>query len=206
MKQELGKRKQSAMETRRRLLTAARKLLCNQDFSEISVADIAKAAGVAVGSFYVYFRRKEEIVEALKGHDFYRLAEIVNGMAEKGVLERFSYYCREFMKGIEECGLEITRQWIRNNVVPRRMRHGDEDVTKYSFDVRAVRSILEECVRFGMLAPETPVDELAVLVNAELYGLMLAWCMSDGAVVASTRTEGFVEKVLARMLEPYLIQ
>ena len=205
MKQEMTNRQKAAMETRKRLLIAARKLLYDKDFSEITVADIAKEAGVAVGSFYVYFKRKEDIVEGLEDYDFYHLAQIVNGMTEKGILDRLAYYCHEFMKGIEDYGLEITRQWIRNNVAPQRMRHHDEDITKYTFDVRTLQSILQEGVTCGLLKPETPVDDLSLFINAELYGLMLAWCMSNGAVVGSERTETLVRQGLAKIFEPYII-
>ena len=206
MKQEMTNRKKAALETRRRLIVAARKILYKRDFAEVSVADIAKEAGVAVGSFYVYFKRKEDIVEVLGDYDFYRLAEIVNGMPGTGILERLAYYCREFMKGIEEYGLEITRQWIRNNVAPQRMSHHDEDITKYAFDVRALQSILREGVTQGLRKAETPADELAFFINCELYGLMLAWCMSDGAVVGSRQTGAFVANGLAKVLAPYIIQ
>ena len=204
MKQELTNRQKAAMETRKRLLIAARKLLYDKDFSEITVADIAKEAGVAVGSFYVYFKRKEDIVEVLEDYDFYHLAQIVNGMTEKGILDRLAYYCHEFMKGIEDYGLEITRQWIRNNVAPQRMRHHDEDITKYTFDVRTLQSILQEGVMCGLLKAETPVDDLALFINAELYGLMLAWCMSNGAVVGSMKTDDYLHIMLTKALEPYI--
>ena len=204
MKQELTNRQKAAMETRKRLLIAARKLLYDKDFSEITVADIAKEAGVAVGSFYVYFKRKEDIVEVLEDYDFYHLAQIVNGMTEKGILDRLAYYCHEFMKGIEDYGLEITRQWIRNNVAPQRMCYSKEDDTKYTFDVRTLQSILQEGVTCGLLKPETPVDDLALFINAELYGLMLAWCMSNGAVVGSMKTDDYLHIMLTKALEPYI--
>jgi TetR/AcrR family fatty acid metabolism transcriptional regulator len=206
MKQEMTNRKKAALETRRKIIVAARGILERLDFSSVTVADIAKEAGVAVGSFYVYFKRKEDVIDALEDYDFYRLAEIVNGMDGKGILERLEYYCREFMKGIEEYGLEITRQWIRNNVAPQRMCHSDEDITKYAFDVRALHSIIGEAVKTGLLKAETPVDELAFFINCELYGLMLAWCMSDGAVVGSRQTGAFVANGLAKVLAPYIIQ
>ena len=206
MKQEMTNRKKAALETRRKLIVAARKILDRKDFADVTVAEIAQEAGVAVGSFYVYFKRKEDIIEALEDYDFFRLAETVNGMAGKGVLERLSHYCNEFMRGIEEHGLEITRQWIRNNIAPQRMRHHDEDITKYAFDLRAVHSVLDEAVRCGLLKAETPVEEVALFINCELYGLMLAWCMSDGAVVGSSRTDAFVANGLAKALAPYIIQ
>ena len=204
MKQELTNRQKAAMETRKRLLIAAWKLLYDKDFSEITVADIAKEAGVAVGSFYVYFKRKEDIVEGLEDYDFYHLAQIVNGMTEKGILDRLAYYCHEFMKGIEDYGLEITRQWIRNNVAPQRMCYSKGDDTKYTFDVRTLQSILQEGVTCGLLKTETPVDDLALFINAELYGLMLAWCMSNGAVVGSMKTDDYLHIMLTKALEPYI--
>ena len=204
MTQEMNKRQKSAQETRRRLLVAARKILEKRDFADVTVADIAREAGVAVGSFYVYFKKKEDIVEVLEDYDFYHLAEIVNGMDDKGILERLAYYCREFMKGIEEYGLEITRQWIRNNVAPQRMCYCHEETTKYDFDFRALQSILREGVTQGLLKAETPADELALFINAELYGLMLAWCMSDGVVVGSARTDSFIEHGLAKLLASYI--
>ncbi len=204
MKQEMTNRKKAALETRRRLIVAARKILDRKDFAEVSVADITKEADVAVGSFYVYFKRKEDIIDALEDYDFFRLAETVNGMAAKGILERLSYYCHEFMRGIEEHGLEITRQWLRNNVAPQQMRHHDKDITKYAFDLRAVHSVLAEAVRCGLLKAETPVDELAPLINSQLYGLMLSWCMTDGTVVGSEQTETFVRRVLAKAMEPFI--
>lgn len=206
MKQELTKRKKAALETRQKIIVAARGILERRDFSSVTVADIAKEAGVAVGSFYVYFKRKEDVVDALEDYDFFRLAEIVNGMDGKGILERLEYYCREFMKGIEEYGLEITRQWIRNNVYPQRMCHSDEDITKYAFDYRAVQSILSEGVRQGLLAANAPVDDFALFINSQLYGLMLAWCMSDGAVVGSKRTDAMARIVLKPILEEFILK
>lgn len=205
MKQTAGKRKESAQETRRRLLVAARKILDSRDFSDVTVADIAREAGVAVGSFYVYFKRKEDIVEELKDYDFYRLAEIVGKMSKCGIQERLAYYCREFMKGIEEYGLEITRQWIRNNVAPQLMSHRKEEITKYSFDYRSVKTILADGVEQGLLKAGTPVDDLALFINSQLYGLMLAWCMSDAAVVGSAETDRWCELFLAPALMPFLI-
>jgi AcrR family transcriptional regulator len=49
-----------ARETRDRLLAAGFKLLRRKHFDELSVADIARAAGCAVGSFYLRFVDKDQ--------------------------------------------------------------------------------------------------------------------------------------------------
>jgi AcrR family transcriptional regulator len=54
-----------ARETRDRLLAAGFKLLRRKQFDELSVADIARAAGCSVGSFYVRFVDKDQYFLAI---------------------------------------------------------------------------------------------------------------------------------------------
>jgi AcrR family transcriptional regulator len=54
-----------ARETRDRLLAAGFKLLRRKHFDELSVADIARAAGCAVGSFYLRFIDKDQYFLAI---------------------------------------------------------------------------------------------------------------------------------------------
>ena len=61
----------------------------------------------------------------------------------------------------------------------------------------------EEGIRRGELAVDTPVDEMAFYINTQLYGLMVAWCMTDASVVGSDRTDAFCETVMKPALMPY---
>ena len=54
-----------SQKTRDRLLAAGFKLLRRKDFDQLSVADIARAAGCAVGSFYQRFFDKDQYFNAL---------------------------------------------------------------------------------------------------------------------------------------------
>ena len=52
-------------ETREKLLQAAEAEFGERGFAEASIASITQRAGVALGTFYVYFESKEEIFRAL---------------------------------------------------------------------------------------------------------------------------------------------
>lgn len=54
-----------AIRTREKLMVALERLLRRQEFEMISVQDIAKEAGVAVGSVYSHFKDKTAFLEAL---------------------------------------------------------------------------------------------------------------------------------------------
>ncbi len=203
LEKKMTNRQARAVETRNKVINAAKKLISEQGFENISVDDIVKEAGVSTGSFYTYFKRKEDVVEELNRTDFYRLAEIVNGMEDRDILERLQYYCREFLGDIEETGIEICRQWVRNNLSPTDMLLGGEQITKYRYDYRAMQSILTEAVNRGELKNNIPIDDFALFINAELYGLMVAWCMSDGEVKGSGKTDILCETVIKAAIEPY---
>ena len=201
-----GKVRQArAAETRKRIVTAAKKLITEKGFEKVSIEDIAKEAEVSTGSFYTYFKRKEDVVEELNQLNFYRLAEITNERKDKDLNGRLKYYCHEFLYEIERVGIEICRQWIRNNITPVSTAGPDQKSTKYEHDYRAMESILEEGIRRGELTEDTPVAEMALFFNAQLYGLMVAWCMTDASVVGSDKTDMFCETVMTPALAQYMV-
>ena len=199
-----GKVRQArAAETRKRIVAAAKKLITENGFENVSIEEIAKEAEVSTGSFYTYFKKKEDVIEELNQLSFYRLAEITNEMKDKGLDDRLKYYCRQFLAEIERVGIEICRQWIRNNITPFNMEISGKETTKYNHDYFSMKSLLEEGIRRGELAVDTPVDKMAFFINTQLYGLMVAWCMTDASVVGSDRTDAFCEIVMKPALMPY---
>lgn len=203
LEKKMTNRQTRAVETRNKIIQAAKVLIAEKGFEDTSIDDIVKEAGVSTGSFYTYFKKKEDVVEELNRTDFYRLAEIVNGMEDKDILDRLRYYCGRFLGDIEETGIEICRQWVRNNLSPANMLLGGEEITKYRYDYRAMQSILNEAIRRGELKSDLPLDDFALFINAQLYGVMVAWCMTDGEVKGSEKTDALCDTVLKAALVPY---
>lgn len=55
-------RQLAAQATRTKLLRAGKTIICQKGLEHTSVEEITEAAGVSKGTFYTYFRRKEDIV------------------------------------------------------------------------------------------------------------------------------------------------
>lgn len=51
--------------TRRAILDAAEKVIGTAGYNDASIAEITRVAGVAQGTFYIYFKGKEEVFRAL---------------------------------------------------------------------------------------------------------------------------------------------
>lgn len=61
-------------DARERILLAARSLLAEQRYDQVSVPEMVAAAGVAQGTFYLYFQSKAALIVAL-GEDIQRAVE-----------------------------------------------------------------------------------------------------------------------------------
>jgi AcrR family transcriptional regulator len=56
-----------SVDAMRRIAEAGRELFSTREFDEVSVSDIAAAAGISVGAFYLRFRSKEHLIAFLLG-------------------------------------------------------------------------------------------------------------------------------------------
>jgi|SRR5579875_1381216 len=66
---EANKHQQRTEQTRRRLLTAARRIFARDGFEAAKIEDIAREAGHTRGAFYANFKNKEELFFALVQHE-----------------------------------------------------------------------------------------------------------------------------------------
>ena len=197
----LTKRQKDALETRRRIIDASRRLISEKGFDNVSMEDIALEAGVSKGSFYTYFKHKEDIIYELNKSDFFVLSETVRQM-DSDLNTRLEYYSIQFMSGIERGGIEICRQWIRNNLSPIPLEVIG-NLTKYEFDRNAMIGILNDAIARGELKENTPVEKLAIQITSHLYGIMLTWCMSDAEVVGSRDSLDYCKLFLSKTIDSY---
>lgn len=70
----------AAAETRQNLLDTARSLMLTKGYSAVGLAEIVAKAGVPKGSFYYYFKSKEDFGQAMLDDYFGRYAERVDAM------------------------------------------------------------------------------------------------------------------------------
>jgi AcrR family transcriptional regulator len=75
-------RERSRRETRRRLIEAGKKLFARRGFARTRAADISREAGVAVGTLYVHFSDKEELLREILFQGFGEIHAVVRRIAD----------------------------------------------------------------------------------------------------------------------------
>ena len=196
----MNKRQTSAQETRRKLVTAGLELIKEKGFDAINVEDITKKAGVAKGTFYTYFKRKEDIVLEISRVPFGEIADELKNMGNAELFDKLRHYFRRFMEQVEFCGIQICREWLRNVIDPNNVPE-TMDSRKWFFDYEMLESILKNSAE---LKEDAPVELLAHIIISELYGMMISWCMADGKFEPLDWTDKFCEIQFKSIFEPYL--
>ena len=200
----MTKRQENALKTRKKLIDTAEDLLKANGFNALCVEDITKAAGVAKGTFYVYFKHKEDIVAEICRGYFKEIEDEISNMSGSDIIEKLSLYFDNFMKAVELYGINICREWIRSSIDPK-TAPDNTDMSKWQYDVDMLKNILNNAIKNKELKKDTPVELLTHLIISELYGMMTCWCMSDGVFEPKEWTQRFSEFQLKAMLNKYLI-
>lgn len=184
-------RQEAAQQTRRKLLEAGRKLVGEKGLSGISVEDITAASGVSKGTFYTYFKSKEEIVLALSADMF---GEVLTEAKEfPGDFEqKLSHYMLSFSGWIERGSIGLAQEWIRSVVDPSR-----PDGSKLRSDLADMEELFAFGKERGLIAEYSP--GLPRTLVEILYGELLCWCMQGGSFLA--RTQAFCEGELHALLQ-----
>ena len=196
-------RQLAALETRKKLLEAAKEIISEKGLANTSIAEITGKCGVANGTFYTYFKRKEDIMFALSREMYQEIQD--KALEYPGnFMERLVYFMTEFSGCIEKSGLKLCQEWVRNTVDPDLVENED-DKGKLAFDIHSIAVLLEDGIRRGEVKQDTPVETLSHTLADVLYGQMLCWDMSGGAYSFRERTEEFCTLFLGAIMTPCLL-
>ena len=201
MCEKMTNRKLAALETRKKLLETAKAIIREKGLVNTSIEEITRACGVANGTFYTYFKRKEDVVFAIS-HDMFREIYEKAQSHDGPFMDRLTFYMVTFSGHIERDGLKLCQEWVRNTVDPGLVEN-PYDREKLRMDRDSMRGMLKQGVERGELREDTPIDALADALTDVIYGEMLCWGMSGGAYSFEERTKTFCTLFLPAMMKPY---
>lgn len=163
-----------ARRNRDAVVEAARTLMATKGL-DAQMDDIARAAGVGVGTVYRHFPTKDDLILALAEHRFRRLAEFANdALAENDpgpAFERFLYRGAE-LQANDQALSEVMRDR------PDAMQAGAEAVGL----LELVREVMSRAQKAGAVRVDAVAEDVPML----MCGLGTSTPRSDGPFVTPT--------------------
>lgn len=155
-----GKREQTKQNNREAILDAARAVFSDLGYGATSVRDIIRKTGLASGTFYNYFKSKEEVFEALMDEGMRRIRPRLR--AERIRSRTFEDFIRNaFRTYFDYLATDRdTFQVMRRNPNTVRVRMDSPEIIA---GFEEIREYIEEDIRNGTL-PEVDAEYLMAAV------------------------------------------
>jgi AcrR family transcriptional regulator len=157
-----GKREQTKIQNRELILEAGRRIFAELGYGATTVRDIIRATPLASGTFYNYFKSKEEVFQAIQDESALRIRPRLHEERVKAqtVEEFISGTFRTFFEYVASD--EFNFRAIRRNTDTLRVRM---DTPEIIAGFQELREDLESGIARGMLPPVDADYLMAALVG-----------------------------------------
>lgn len=170
-----------AQATRERIYSAAKQLFQVNPFEEVTIEDIVEKAGVSKGSFYVYFKSKDELIAKLI-QDYTQLADgdYSKYLAVIKSDERASVILLKMVEKITEELEQVIGCYLMKTLYRLQLTddYGATDVVDYNRELYSIlASIIELGISRGEFKPDVSTSFFAKSFVAMFRGLTYEWCV-----------------------------
>ncbi len=191
-----------AGDKRERILRAAVKVFARKGFYASRVSEIAKAAGVADGTIYLYFKSKDELLTSLFEDRITRLLEVLHREVEAvpsgpGRVRRVVELQLGLLEGERDLAEVITVNLRQSTRLLK--QYATKRFTEY-LDLMA--SVIADAQHAGELRADVSPRIVARAIFGALDGIALTWALGNAEPGGLTRAGTQLADVLLQGLLP----
>jgi AcrR family transcriptional regulator len=169
----VGKREQTKVQNRQAILDAAREVFGELGYETATVRDIIRRAGLAAGTFYNYYRSKEEVFAALSDDGARRFAPILKGLRGHG--HSFEAFVRLAIAAYFEFLADEHNNWVARRPAGEPHVHIQGETPEMAAVFAEVRDALSEAIadRQGPAADPDYMAAACIAIAREVGDKML---------------------------------
>ena len=201
----MASREEKKHETREKILSAAIHLILKKGVSNTSIKDITEQAGVAVGTFYLYFNSKEDVIKSIDRVIHKKLLEKVAAVENLSPIEKIYEYFLEWYKIGSKYDPGFIREWHCLNISAANGIEGYE-LQGGELEHMHVRELFNEAIEAGELDKNIPVDDVVRMLICGLWGTSIYLCTASKRKPREKIAADFIDYVVKPALNPYLVQ
>ncbi|WP_024833297.1 TetR/AcrR family transcriptional regulator [Ruminiclostridium josui] len=173
MNNKMTTRTKQAIASKNKIYKCGEKLIRKYGFDSVTVEQIAKKAGVSVGTYYYYYESKMDLLrEAFNKADKYFLEQVEGKLTEreckKRIVEFFDIYADYTLKD----EIDVIKKFYTS------------ENKMFIVDGRGMQNVLTNIIRDGQKNNEISKDSTPETLTKMLFvvarGIIFDWCLYDG--------------------------
>jgi AcrR family transcriptional regulator len=150
---------------RRELIDTAETLFLKKGYNETTISDIVKTAGVAQGTFYYYFKTKDEVLDAIADNyllEMSHLAEKVAGREDLNAVEKMLVLGAGFTGVVKpKKGILVSLHEDRNAQL-----HVKIEKKIMAYMLKPYKIIVEQGIQEGFFHTDYPEEAILSIITA----------------------------------------
>ena len=192
-------RKKNTQNTKKKIVSAAWKLFYEQGYDDTTIDDIVFESGTSKGSFYHYFKGKDDLLSSLSYVFDAKYEELSPSLEKMTCTEKLVYLNKELFKMIENSiSIELLTQLLSSQLITKSEKSLlDHDRTYF----KLLRSIITEGQRKGEISENKSASEVVKAYAMFERALMYDWCLCNGEYSLSD----YSSKILPDFLNGFLL-
>src|SRR5690242_7668382 len=168
-----------AGDKRERILAAAERIFARHGFFAAKVSDVAKEAGVADGTIYLYFKNKDDLLISLFERRMQQVNEALRAAVDKvkGPREQLRAFVKEYLQLVhdEPTAAEVLTIELRQSSKFMKEYENPE----FADFLRLLGGIIAAAQETGEVDSTIPAHVAARMIFGMLDELALAWVRSE---------------------------
>ncbi len=190
------RRERESMAIRREILEAAARVVAREGFLTATMAQVAAEAGVAVGTLYLYFKRKEDLYDRLAEAQIEELLSHLRAEAQRapralGKLHRIVVAELQFFARNRE--FFVVRFFTQSGLVSvPKDKLGEGVDRQYSAYLEMITTIIKQGIDEGDFRAAPPAD-LAHVFAGMLNSMIGKWVIDDGQEALTAKADWLVD-------------
>ena len=204
MKKELNSRQKQALATKKKIFDTAKELFSQYGFDAVTVDQITQTCGIGKGTFYHYYKSKEELIISIERIPYAEIMEKIKELGKQPLEQRMKNYILLWFERMDQDDITFTSQWMKHAVDLSVRNFFGDTYTKMDFDMDMIRRIYEDGIAEGVLKQDTPVEILTTEILFSMEGSAVYRCVRRGQFDVMEWAETFSQLVLEKFIKPYL--
>lgn len=182
---------------------AAMELLREYGYEYITVKNICKLANVSTGSFYHYFKNKDDLMSNFFLEAYEKFTEEGMLQPSEDLLENILQFFLLYSEFCQEQGLDFIRNFYTpfNRSMDMRLSSDSDGQCKLP-SMADAEIYIKEAQDKGILDTRITAEQLADDLCTIEKGCIYEWCVSDGEFMI----RDLVERLLRNYLSSYLVK
>lgn len=198
----LTKRQQQALDTKKKIVRTATELINQKGFDNVTVDEIVQQCGIAKGSFYHYFSKKDDLFTCLGNEHLTEIGNELDAMENQNPIDKLRYFIIQWFSIVDSLQISYAQAWYRYALSDG----NSEQSAKIEKDTALITSLLTQAIKNGTLSRITPIHTISNDIIFSMYGAGLYRSITNGNFSFLTWSENYADYVINNHLKQYMIK